>query len=136
MLNQLLKFTLFTTVWLWLKPRWRGLLALAVFVLMVNILHSEYLDYVELSGEKQHLVWSFAIKWALIILGLAVYALATSLMGKPAATSKKKAGKKVPDSKAATGDDGTKPAGDDGFDFLRKKKVLETRADKLISGKK
>ena len=63
MLNQLLKFTLVSSLLLWLKPRWRGLLGLSVFVLLVHILHAEYLGYVELSGNSDFLVASYFVKW-------------------------------------------------------------------------
>jgi hypothetical protein len=130
MFNQLLKITLFTSVWLWLKPRWRGLLAIIVFVLLVNILHREYLDYVSISEDKAMLVWSFVVKWGLIIIGVLLYFLSAALGGKPAQakTGKTKAG--VEASPQTRTDD------DDGFNFLREKKTLENRADKLLNREK
>ena len=129
MFNQLLKITLFTSVWLWLKPRWRGLLAIIVFVLLVNILHREYLDYVSISEDKAMLVWSFVVKWGLIIIGVLLYFLSAALGGKPAQakTGKTKAGVEA---SPQTGTDD-----DDGFNFLREKKTLENRADKLLNRK-
>lgn len=129
MFNQLLKITLFTSVWLWLKPRWRGLLAIIVFVLLVNILHREYLDYVSISEDKAMLVWSFVVKWGLIIIGVLLYFLSATLGGKPAQArpaAKDKAGTDTPRQA------GKPEGGDDGFNFLREKKVLENRADKLL----
>ncbi len=130
MFNQLLKITLFTSLWLWLKPRWRGLLAIIVFVLLVNILHREYLDYVSISEDKAMLIWSFVVKWGLIIIGVLLYFLSAALGGKPAQakTGKTKAG--VEPSRKNGAD------GDDGFNFLREKKTLENRADKLLNREK
>lgn len=130
MFNQLLKITLFTSLWLWLKPRWRGLLAIIVFVLLVNILHREYLDYVSISEDKAMLIWSFVVKWGLIIIGVLLYFLSATLGGKPAQakTGKSKAGVEA---SRQTGADG-----DDGFNFLREKKTLENRADKLLNREK
>lgn len=130
MFNQLLKITLFTSVWLWLKPRWRGLLAIIVFVLLVNILHREYLDYVSISEDKAMLVWSFVVKWGLIIIGVLLYFLSAALGGKPAQakTGKSKVGVEA---SPQTGTDD-----DDGFNFLREKKTLENRADKLLNREK
>ena len=126
MFNQLLKITLFTSAWLWLKPRWRGLLAIIVFVLLVNILHREYLDYVSISEDKAMLIWSFVVKWGLIIIGVLLYFFSATLGGKPAQakTVKPKAGAEAA---RQTGNDG-----DDGFNFLREKKTLHSKADKLL----
>jgi len=129
-LNQILKFTLFTSLWMWLRPRWRGLLALAVFIGLVTLGHREYLDYVTLSGDKNFLIWSYAVKWLLIATGLLAYFLLVVMWPKPRKT---RAGK-------TTGGKGQAAvvAGeveDDGFDFLRNKKRLQNRAEKLLDEK-
>ena len=63
MLNQLLRFTLVSSILLWLRPRWKGLLTLGVVVILVHVLHGEYLGYVELSGDDSLLIWSYVVKW-------------------------------------------------------------------------
>lgn len=131
MFNQLLKITLFTSAWMWLKPRWRGLLAIIVFLLLVNILHREYLDYVSISEDRTLLIWSYVIKWGLVISGLLVYFLSGAFWSRqPSAREPKtQAGTAKPQAQArATGSD-------DGFDFLRKKKKLQAPADKLLDRK-
>ncbi|NND69273.1 MAG: hypothetical protein HKN19_16905 [Halioglobus sp.] len=128
MLNQLLKFTLVSSLLLWLKPRWQGLLALTVAVLLVHILHGEYLGYVELSGNDQFLLVSFAIKWlALIVTVLTYYLLAIRRL------SVQRSRVPEPEPQRAGPTEGKEFAGDDGFDFLRDKKELEGEADKLIA---
>ena len=127
MFNQLLKFTLISSILLWLKPRWRGLLALSVLVILVHVLHSEYLGYVELSGDRSLLIWSYVFKWTVLVLGVLVY-LFLSLSGlkrnvTPAGRSGKRKDAEVQKAVAT----------DDGFDFLREKKQLQSRADKVIS---
>lgn len=130
MLNQILKFTLFTSLWMWLRPRWRGLLALIVFIGLVTLGHGEYLDYVKLSGDSSFLIWSYAVKWLLIATGLLMYFLLVVMWPKPRKASEgRSAGGK---GQAATS--GGKPE-DDGFDFLRNKKRLQTRAEKLLDEK-
>ena len=126
MFNQLLKFTLITTVWFWLKPRWRGLLILSVFVVLVNMLHGEYVSYVEISGDQTFLVWSYIVKWTLLGLSFLVYFLfgAVGVKVKPPVESKTEA--KSSDSANSIHNK------NDGFDFLRNKKHLESRADKII----
>ncbi len=124
MFTQLLKITLFTSAWLWLKPRWRGLLGLIGFVLLVSILHSEYLNYVALSGNSRYLVTSYVIKWLLLSVGAAAFILLSGLKRQSGASSADKSG----DGPAAA----DQPAADDGFDFLRDKPHLQSRADKLL----
>jgi hypothetical protein len=127
MLNQLLKFTLVSSLLLWLKPRWKGLLALCVAVILVHIVHGEYLGYVELSGDRSLLVWSYVFKWIALLAAVLVY-LFFVLFGsrRSSPRSAKGAGSGAPDPLA------NGPA-DDGFDFLRHKKELKSRADVVIS---
>ena len=130
MLNQILKFTLFTSLWMWLRPRWRGLLALLVFIGLVTLGHREYLDYVTLSGDKDFLIWSYAVKWLLIASGLLVYFLLVVMWPRPRQT---RAGKST-GSKGQAATTAAEPE-DDGFDFLRSKKRLQSRAEKLLDKK-
>ena len=126
MLNQLLKFTLFSSILLWLKPRWRGLLVLIVLVVLVHVLHSEYLGYVELSGDRSLLIWSYVFKWTVLFLGVFSY-LFLSLSGLQS---------KPPRALGSQAKQGSVPkltAVDDGFDFLRHKQRLQNRAEKIIS---
>ncbi len=127
MLNQLLKFTLVSSLLLWLKPRWKGLLALTVSVALVHIIHGEYLGYVELSDDRAFLVWSYVLKWIALLAALAIYLLLSLSGSRKAAPSarKSRAG-------AAPGEEASGPV-DDGFDFLRDKKQLKNRADMVIS---
>ncbi|MEM9256113.1 MAG: hypothetical protein AAGA91_11725 [Pseudomonadota bacterium] len=125
MFNQLLKITLFAAVWVWLKPRWRGLLALTVFVVMVHVLHGEYLSYVTLSDDRRFLVISYAIKWLALITGVLVY-LFFSLRSSGSEVKSHRQDRDQPVRSVAE-----RP--DDGFDFLRDKKRLENRADKVLS---
>lgn len=126
MLNQLLKVTLFASIWLWLKPRWRGLAVLLVFVVLVNLLHAEYLGYVELSENKDFLIWSYLLKWLLLFAAVIAY-IVLPVRGNSgnssAATSPRQT--RPPSTGGATSED-------DGFDFLRNKKELQSRADKLL----
>lgn len=129
MLNQLLRFTLVSSALLWLRPRWRGLLALAVFVVLVHVLHGEYLRYVELSQNQSFLVWSYGIKWLALLIGVSVYILFAFPSSSTSDRARKGADKEPPDREPAA------IAADDGFDFLRRKKSLEGRAEKVLSRK-
>ena len=126
MFNQLLKITVFTTIWFWLKPRWRGFLALAVFVLLVNVLHREYLGYVEISDNQGFLVWSYILKWGTLLTGLVTYLICSSVGIKT--VPKKRSQKAQIESTSESSIQGV----DDGFNFLRDKIHLQSQADKLI----
>ncbi len=122
MFNQLLKIGLFVTMGLWLKHRLRGLALLALLLVMSWVLHSEYLAYVERSGNTTYLEWSFIIKWALIFTGLACYYLLVEYrLGKNTNSNNTN----------ATADD-ISPSMEDGFDFLRQKKSLDSEADRVL----
>ena len=127
MLNQLLKITLWASLWLWLKPRWRGLLALAAFVVLVHIAHSEYLGYVELSGERAFLAWSYVVKWVALIFAVLLY-LGFSLRSpaQPGKAQVKATGRSSGDNNSGE---------DDGFDFLREKAELRSEAELVIERK-
>jgi hypothetical protein len=126
MFNQLLKITIFTTIWFWLKPRWRGFLALTVFVLLVNVLHREYLDYVEISDNQGFLVWSYILKWGALFTGLVTYLICSSVGIKT--VPQKRSQKPQIESTSESSIQGE----DDGFNFLRDKTHLQSQADKLI----
>ena len=133
MLNQLLKFTLVSSALLWLRPRWKGLLALVVFVLMVHVLHGEYLSYVELSENDEFLVWSYVVKWTALILGVLVYFLVVLSGGGSAAEPAALFETRNKPRALPRGGAATDSAVDDGFDFLRDKKQLQSRAEKLLA---
>jgi len=132
MLNQLLKVTLISSFLLWLRPRWRGMLALSLVVILVHVLHAEYLGYVELSGNDALLIVSFVVKWSVLVVAVTVYLVMTLTrpQGKISAVdSRRKKKFSAGEIDAASGED-------DGFEFLRKKKRLESRAEKMLSGRK
>jgi hypothetical protein len=138
-LNQLLKFTLVSSLLLWLRPRWKGLLALAVAVVMVHVLHGEYLEYVQLSGNDTQLVLSYVIKWVVLLAVAAVY-VGFLVWGAKPGKSARAAARPPRGGSGRTSQDVPQQAGggarpDDGFDFLRRKKHLENQAEKIISAK-
>jgi len=128
-LNQLLRFTLVSSLLLWLRPRWRGLLALAAFVVLVQILHGEFLGYVALSGDRAFLPWSYLVKWLALLLAVAIYIFLAVVRAAP------RARRATPARAVAASALSSPQPVDDGFDFLRQKKQLQSRADKLLDSK-
>jgi hypothetical protein len=130
MLNQLLKFTLLSSLLLWLKPRWRSLLAFCALVILVHIVHNEYLGYVELSGEQAWLVWSYVVKWIVLLSGTLAYIFYGVSGPKSLAQVQEKPGVLRQDNPSDSS------VTDDGFEFLRNKKHLQNRAEKLVASEK
>ena len=132
MLNQLLKVTLISSFLLWLRPRWRGMLALSLVVILVHVLHAEYLGYVELSGNDALLIWSFVVKWSALVVAVIVYLVMTLTrpQGKTSAVDSRR--KK----NSSASEIASSPDENDGFEFLRNKKRLESRAEKMLLGRK
>ena len=131
MITNILKIGTMIVAGRWLKPRWKGLIVLIAFWLVVRLLHSEYVQYVQLSGDT-HWLWQASLaKVGLYLLGLVVYLLTLerSLLLKaikkpetPVSLSTKVSVKPSP----------ALAENDDGFDFLRSKKKLATSTDKLL----
>ena len=120
-------------IWRWFKNRWRSTLALALFLALTAVIHDEYIEYVELTNEARFLFASYFIKWVGIVIGVSLYVLLNVLRG---ASMKPKGilnrNRKPPDATLVSSlslDDE-----DDGFNFLREKGRLESRAEKLING--
>jgi hypothetical protein len=129
MINQLLKLGALISTGRFLKPRIKGLICVMAAWLLLWFLHSEYVSYVELSGDTGYVLYVTIAKIAIYALSIGIYVLVVEkkLWPKPV---------KVPSPAAASTrgadrDSGKTQAvhqgqGDDGFDFLRKKKKLGT----------
>jgi hypothetical protein len=117
-----LKIGAFIVAGRFLKPRLKGLLVLIVFWLVINFLHGEYISYVELSGDTGFLISAALIKIGLYMIAFAVYVFTVErkILKR---TAKEIETKQVQE----------RPAGeDDGFDFLRQKKKLQSPAEQLL----
>lgn len=147
MLNQLLKFTLVSGFLLWLRRRWKWLAGCGGVILAVMYLHGEFLDYVEalpagsegaaLAGE--YIAVAFAIKNIVIFASLLTYFLVemraskrrrghgTDAVDMPRTTE--------PGASRGSSMSEDETEADDGFDFLRHGRKLESRAEKIVKSK-
>ena len=147
MLNQLLKFTLVSGFLLWLRRRWKWLAGCGGVIAAAMYLHGEFLDYVqalppgseEAAVAVEYVAVAFAVKNVVVVASLLTYFLVEmraskrrrkDKVGTVGATTElrpfpKRDGTSADDSKA-----------DDGFDFLRHGRKLESRADKVIGSKR
>lgn len=131
MINQFLKFGMLVYIGRFLKPRLKGLLALIAVWFMITWLHGEYIDYVSLSGDTGFLIQAALIKLLAYVLAFLTYFLLVErrLLLKP------RAPKRVPENDTNT-PKALPPArqeGDDGFEFLRRKRRLEGPGEKLLN---
>jgi len=60
-------------IYTWIKPRLLSLVILVLSVFLFIYLHSEYISWVELSGDKTFLTLSYIIKNVLILLAVIVF---------------------------------------------------------------
>ena len=120
------KFAAVYAITRWLKPRWKVLVATVFTVLTVNYLHAEYLSYVEVSENTTYLVTSYLLKFSLNAVVL--------LGGIIRLRSKSPSQEKVGDIQGLQGSN-LAPSPDDGFDFLRGKKTLDSRSEKILKKK-
>lgn len=132
MINQLLKLGALIATGRFLKPRLKGLLWVAAAWLLLWFVHSEYVAYVQLSGDTSFVLWAALIKTGLYALSIALYVLLVErpLWPKPVKMPPPHAPAATP---AAPGTATPSPrSGDDGFDFLREKRKLRSQADDLL----
>ena len=150
MFNFFSKFAIIYLMRRWLKPRWRLLTTTVIGILLINYLHSEYLVYVEVSEDTEHLVLSYIAKFTLIIailVGCSIGLIAKSAENRVTHAITDEADIRsaltdedefdlLRDNKETqvVSDEGCSSSGhtsDDGFDFLREKKQLDSRASKI-----
>lgn len=117
MLNQFLKFGMLIATGRFLKQRWRGVLAVLTVWIVLWVVHGEFVQYVELSGDRQYVLHASIIKLAIYALSIAIYVWRVERPLWP---------KTPAPALTATDTPQTKPvvplSGDDGFDFLRHRK--------------
>jgi hypothetical protein len=107
----------------WLKPRWIRLAFLVISLVLISYSHSEYIRYVEITADPTSLAFSYQLKYALIVIVLVSFLISLKFM--PSKNLSKSDSKKLTSRKKSVNMD-------DGFDFLRDKKELDSRSDKIL----
>lgn len=125
MLTQFLKVGFLIATGRFLKPRFKGLLWVIGIWLVLRFVHAEFVSYVALSGNTRYVLHASLAKLLLyaITLGIYVWKVERPLWPKRVA---------VIDTPTANSPMTALPKGDDGFDFLRTKEKLRTRAEQLL----
>ena len=105
--------------YLWVKPSLVGFVILFLTIVLILYAHSEYISWVEISGRKIFLGYSYLLKNILIIiLIIAFYIYARGQQKKSP-----KVEKTVQEEEKY-----------DGFDSLRKKEKLKTEYEQILEG--
>ena len=118
-----------TKLFFWAEPNAKTFIkylsALAVFILLIIYIHSEFLSWVNLSGDKSFLTYSYVIKNILIALAVLFFFLKTKRINANSNSSKNK----IPNEDNIY----TKEKKEDYFDKFREKKELRSKTDILLS---
>ena len=127
MIMQFLKAGMLIATGRFLKPRLKGLLWVAAIWLVLHFVHAEFVSYVALSNDTRFVLHAALLKLVLYALTIGVYVLTVERPLWPKSTPLAKVMTPV-----ATTNLVSLPKGDDGFDFLREKDKLRTRAEQLL----
>ena len=112
---KIIKFFTALQIYKWLKPKIKSLSILLIFVLVIIYLHNEFLEWSEITENKNFVGYSFIIKNLLLFLAILFYFLILRVQSL----------KNVANIKT-TIDKG------DGFDKFRNKKKLKTKAQQIL----
>lgn len=132
MINQLLKLGALIATGRFLKPRLKGLLWVAATWLLLWFVHSEYVAYVQLSGNTTFVLKATLIKTGLYALSIALYVLLVERRLWPKPVKMPAPHRPVPVASPSTAAP-PRRGGDDGFDFLRAKRKLRNKPDDLLN---
>jgi hypothetical protein len=72
-IDKIFKVGFYLKAYLWIKPRILGLSILIISILAIAHVHSEYISWVEISGKKIFLGYSYIVKNVLIALLIFFY---------------------------------------------------------------
>ena len=118
-----------TKLFFWAEPNAKTfikyLCTLVIFILLIIYIHSEFLSWVNLSGDKSFLTYSYVVKNILITIAVLLFFLKTKKIKVNSSSLKKK----IPNEDSIY----TKEKKDDYFDKFREKKELRSKTDILLS---
>ncbi len=105
--------------YLWVKPSLVGFVILFLTIVLILYAHSEYISWVEISGRKIFLGYSYLLKNILIIISIIAFYIYARRQKKIS----QKVEKITPEEEKY-----------DGYDDLRKKEKLKTEYERILEG--
>lgn len=122
MLQPLTRFIALYAIIRWIKPRWFRLAIFFISLALISYSHTEYLGYVEVTKDTSYLAFSYILKYSAFLILILTFVISLKFLPFKDPTKPEKTNHKVIEKPTET---------NDGFDFLRGKKKLESRSDKI-----
>lgn len=144
MISQIFKWSLLLGLWKKYGTAIKALPFVLLLLLLVYALHGDYVEYAEVSEQKQHLALSFLIKWcAVFFVGLAYWLYVKSVLSPKKKDTVQKAASAKPGFSNRKEPHGTYAAKEDKefsatdpFEKIRRKNHLRSKAEVVINNKR
>ena len=112
---KIIRFFTALQIYKWLKPKIKSLSILLIFILIIIYLHNEFLEWSEITENKNFVGISFIIKNLLLFLAISFYILILRVQSLKESTNLE-----------------VKINKEDGFDKFRNKEKLKTKAQQIL----
>ncbi|MGB2465446.1 MAG: hypothetical protein ACPH96_02170 [Porticoccaceae bacterium] len=123
MIKNLFRLTVLSYVWTRYKFVITSTLLLFAYFWLVGEVHKDFVEFIGLNNDTEHLGVSFLVKWLALMLGVLVYF----------ALNRRRRGSSATDSRLTQ----TAPeTSEDPFEAIRKKDKLKSAADFVVERKK
>ena len=123
MIKNLFRLTVLSYVWTRYKFLISSTLLLFAYFWLVGEVHEDFVEFIGLNNDTQHLGVSFLVKWLALILGALLYIALNSRRRGSTASTRKSTGAEPKTS-------------EDPFESIRKKDKLKSAADFVVERKK
>lgn len=135
MLAPIFRLTLLTFIWSKYKRVIIAGVAMIVALLLINYLHNDFINYSALQEEQRYIGTSFIVKWVVSLAILLAYLIYARHLLKPNKNTPAKTQDnfKITSSPQASNQP---EESNDGFDSIRQKEHLLSKADLVIKNKK
>jgi large-conductance mechanosensitive channel len=112
---KIIRFFTALQIYKWLKPKIKSLSILLIFILIIIYIHNEFLEWSEITENKNFVGYSFIIKNLLLFLAISFYILILRVQSLKESTNLE-----------------VKINKEDGFDKFRNKEKLKTKAQQIL----
>ena len=140
MLQRILTWTLIAALWRRYGKILRILPIVIAILVVITMLHDDYVQYVKVSEDAKFLQWSFLVKWLLILLVVGVYwQFAKTMLNRDQQKEIKKEPKNRSTKRNENSADTSNLSGvdseNDPFSNIRQKKALRSKAEVVLEKK-
>ena len=134
MLNLFFKSGLIFFISIWLKSRLKGIVCAICVITIIWLIQGEYLDYLSLIDDFTYAGWTYLAKWLAISFTIVLYYYFVEIPIRNSAAGNGKVfiGLKSGGSREETTISKSRDEKNDGFDFVREKKELKSRSQRIL----